>query len=128
GETPLKRALIFGISGQDGIYVAEWLLDKGYEVHGASRRVSSGEHEQLAHLSEQVTLHQADLADQTSIHSVVESVMPAEIYNLAAQSFVPTSWSQPIFTADVTALGVVRILDAIRQVDASIRLYQASSS
>ena len=123
-----KRALIIGISGQDGIYLAELLLEQGYEVHGASRRVSSGEHEQLTHLAGRVTLHPADLADQSSIHAVVKASNPHEIYNLAAQSFVPTSWSQPIFTADITGLGVVRVLDAIRQHDPSIKLYQASSS
>lgn len=123
-----KRALIIGISGQDGAYLAEWLLERGYEVHGASRRVSSGEHELLAPLLHRVPLHQVDLADQSSIVDAVQAVQPDEIYNLGAQSFVPTSWSQPIFTADITALGVVRVLDAIRQVDGAIRFYQASSS
>ena len=123
-----KRALIIGISGQDGMYLAEWLLEQGYEVHGASRRVSSGEHEQLSHLVNRVTLHPVDLADQSSIHAVVRESQPCEVYNLAAQSFVPTSWTQPIFTADITGLGVVRVLDAIRQEGSSIRLYQASSS
>ncbi|MCZ6476979.1 MAG: GDP-mannose 4,6-dehydratase [Gemmatimonadetes bacterium] len=121
-------ALITGITGQDGSYLAEFLLEKGYEVHGMVRRSSSERFERIAHISDRLVLHQADLLDQFSIVSVLEAVGPDEVYNLAAQSFVPTSWKQPLLTGEFTALGVTRMLEAIRHVDSGIRFYQASSS
>jgi GDPmannose 4,6-dehydratase len=123
-----KRALITGITGQDGSYLAELLLRKGYEVHGMVRRSSTESFERIAHLTESLQLHQADLLDQLSIVNLLREVGPDEVYNLAAQSFIPTSFSQPLLTAEFTALGVTRILEAIRLVDRSIRFYQASSS
>ena len=123
-----RRALITGITGQDGSYLAELLLGKGYEVHGAVRRASTEKFERIAHLKDRLILHQADLLDQLSLISALEMAEPAEVYNLAAQSFVPTSWSQPLLTGEFTALGVTRVLEAIRQVDPAIRFYQASSS
>ncbi len=123
-----KIALVTGITGQDGSYLAELLLDKGYEVHGVARRASTDNLSRIAHLADRITVHCGDLIDQNSLTQLVQSVRPAEIYNLAAQSFVPTSWSQPLLTAETTGLGVTRLLDAIRQVDPSIRFYQASSS
>ena len=123
-----RRALITGITGQDGSYLAELLLDKGYEVHGVVRRASTEKFERIAHLKDRLVLHQADLLDQLSLISALEAAEPAEVYNLAAQSFVPTSWSQPLLTGEFTALGVTRVLEAIRQVDPAIRFYQASSS
>ncbi|MCP5056921.1 MAG: GDP-mannose 4,6-dehydratase [bacterium] len=122
------RALITGITGQDGSYLAELLLEKGYEVHGVVRRSSTENFERIAHLRDKVTLHQADLLDQVSLVSIVRDVNPGELYNLAAQSFVPTSWVQPTLTGEFTALGVTRVLEAVRLVDPSIRFYQASSS
>jgi GDPmannose 4,6-dehydratase len=122
------RALITGITGQDGSYLAEFLLEKGYEVYGIVRRSSTEKFERIAHIMNKITLIQADLADQVSMIEALSTVRPREVYNLAAQSFVPTSWSQPILTGDVTALGVTRILEAVRLVDKSIRFYQASSS
>jgi len=122
------RALITGITGQDGSYLAELLLDKGYEVHGMVRRSSVEKFERIAHLKGRVTLHQADLLDQFSLASVIQGVRPGEVYNLAAQSFVPTSWYQPTLTGEFTALGVTRMLDAIKLIDPEIRFYQASSS
>ncbi len=124
----MKKALVTGITGQDGSYLAELLLDKGYEVHGMVRRSSTETFDRIAHFKDQVTLHQADLLDQLSIINVISEVRPDEIYNLAAQSFVPTSWQQPLLTGEFTALGVTRMLEAIRQVDPEIRFYQASSS
>jgi len=121
-------ALITGITGQDGSYLAELLLAKGYAVHGVVRRSSSENFERIAQLGERVTLHQADLLDQSSLQAVVARVRPRELYNLAAQSFVPTSWSQPTLTGEFTALGVTRMLEALKLVDPSIRFYQASSS
>ena len=121
-------ALITGITGQDGSYLAEFLLEKGYEVHGMVRRSSSERFERIAHIADRIVLHQADLLDQFSIVSVLEAVRPDEVYNLAAQSFVPTSWKQPLLTGEFTALGVTRMLEAIRHVDSGIRFYQASSS
>ncbi|MEE8595590.1 MAG: GDP-mannose 4,6-dehydratase, partial [Gemmatimonadota bacterium] len=121
-------ALITGITGQDGSYLAELLLEEGYEVHGMVRRSSSDRFERIQHLTDRITLHQADLLDQLSIVSALEEVKPQEVYNLAAQSFVPTSWKQPLLTGEFTALGVTRMLEAIRHVDPSIRFYQASSS
>jgi GDPmannose 4,6-dehydratase len=121
-------ALVTGITGQDGSYLAELLLEKGYEVHGLVRRSSTETFERIAHLQDRVQLHQADLLDQSSLVTPLREVRPAEVYNLAAQSFVPTSWVQPSLTGEFTALGVTRILDAIRLVDPGIRFYQASSS
>jgi GDPmannose 4,6-dehydratase len=123
-----KTALITGITGQDGSYLAEWLLQQRYKVCGIVRRASSENLQRLEHLVPQLHLFQADLLDQTSIARVLSEVQPHEVYNLAAQSFVPTSWQQPVLTAEFTALGVTRILDAIRQVCPRTRFYQASSS
>ncbi len=124
----MKRALITGITGQDGSYLADFLLEKGYQVHGMVRRSSTENFERINHLRNQVTLHQADLLDQLSIIEILKTVKPLEVYNLAAQSFVPTSWVQPVLTGEFTALGVTRVLEAIRLVDRKIRFYQASSS
>ena len=124
----MKRALITGITGQDGSYLAEFLLDEGYEVHGMVRRSSTETFERIAHLMDRVHLHQGDLLDQLSLISLLKDVGPAEVYNLAAQSFVPSSWNQPVLTGEFTALGVTRVLEAIRLVDPAIRMYQASSS
>jgi GDPmannose 4,6-dehydratase len=123
-----KRALITGISGQDGSYLAELLLEQGYEVVGMVRRSSVDRFDRITHLIDKVRLIQGDLLDIHSLVSVVREVRPTEVYNLAAQSFVPTSWTQPILTAEFTALGVTRLLEAIRLVDPEIRFYQASSS
>ena len=123
-----KRALITGITGQDGSHLADLLLDKGYEVFGMVRRASTENFERVAHLVDRVTLLQGDLLDQPSLVGVIEEAQPAEIYNLAAQSFVPTSWKQPVLTAEFTATGVTRMLEAVRRVDPEIRFYQASSS
>jgi GDPmannose 4,6-dehydratase len=122
------RALITGITGQDGSYLAEFLLGKGYEVGGVVRRSSTEKFDRLEGCRERITIFQADLLDQTSLIEVIRTFRPTEIYNLAAQSFVPTSWAQPVLTGEFTALGVTRMLEAIRQVDSSIRFYQASSS
>ncbi len=123
-----RRALITGITGQDGSYLAEFLLEKGYEVHGMVRRASTENFERIAHLRHWIRLHQADLLDQLSIVTLIRDIRPHEVYNLAAQSFVPTSWLQPLLTGEFTALGVTRVLEAIRLVDPTIRFYQASSS
>jgi GDPmannose 4,6-dehydratase len=123
-----KRALITGITGQDGSYLAELLLEKGYEVHGMVRRASTETFERIEHIQADVELHQADLLDPVSLVTAVKESAPSEVYNLAAQSFVPTSWLQPSLTGEFTALGVTRMLDAIRMTDPSIRFYQASSS
>jgi len=123
-----RRALITGITGQDGSYLAELLLEQGYEVSGVVRRASTETFERILHIKDRVTLLQADLTDQVSMVDVLSQTRPHEVYNLAAQSFVPTSWKQPILTGDVTALGVTRMLEAVRVVDPSIRFYQASSS
>jgi len=125
-----KSALITGITGQDGSYLAELLLQKGYEVHGVTRRASTPNVDRIKHLldAKQIEMHDADLADQLSLVRVINTVRPNEVYNLAAQSFVPTSWSEPVLTAETTGLGVLRMLDAIRHIDPSIRFYQASSS
>ncbi len=122
------RALITGITGQDGSYLAELLLDNGYNVYGMVRRSSTESLERIGHLLDRITLIQADLLDQASLVSAIEEARPSEVYNLAAQSFVPTSWRQPVLTAEFTAVGVTRMLEAIRAVDTSIRFYQASSS
>jgi len=123
-----KRALITGLTGQDGSYLAELLLEKGYEVFGVVRRSSAEHFERIEHIQNRLTLVQADLTDQVSIIDAIAEAKPAEVYNLAAQSFVPTSWKQPLLTSEVTALGATRVLEAIRVVDKSIRFYQASSS
>ncbi len=123
-----RRALVTGITGQDGSYLAEFLLAKGYEVHGMVRRSSTSNFERIAHLQDRITLHQGDLLDQPSLTNLVADIRPQEIYNLAAQSFVPTSWTQPVYTGNVTGLGVTRVLEAVKIVDRSIRVYQASSS
>lgn len=126
GERP--RALITGLTGQDGSYLADLLLEKGYEVFGVVRRSSTETFDRIRHIQDDISLVQADLTDQVSMIDALAEVRPGEVYNLAAQSFVPTSWKQPILTADVTALGVTRVLEAIRVVDKNIRFYQASSS
>ncbi len=123
-----KRALITGITGQDGSYLAELLLDKGYEVIGMVRRSSTVNFERIAHIQDRVTFVPGDLLDQMSLIEVLRENRPNEVYNLAAQSFVQTSFGQPVFTGETTALGVTRLLDAIRIVDPDIRFYQASSS
>ncbi len=124
-----QRAIITGITGQDGSYLADWLLEKGYAVHGLVRRASTENFERIAHLENRVQLHQADLLDQLSLIDVLKEVRPHEVYNLAAMSFVPTSWKQPVLTGEFTAIGVTRVLEAIRLLDPkNIRFYQASSS
>ena len=123
-----KQALITGITGQDGSYLAELLLDKGYEVYGMVRRSSTENFERIGHLTDRVRLVQADLLDQSSLVEALEEAQPEEVYNLGAQSFVPTSWRQPVLTAEFTAVGVTRLLEAIRRVNPDIRFYQASSS
>lgn len=123
-----NRALITGLTGQDGAYLAEFLLGRGYEVYGLVRRSSSINSERVAHLSDKITFVQADLLDQTSLINALRLAKPREVYNLAAQSFVPTSWEQPVLTGEFTALGVTRMLEAICAVDKEIRFYQASSS
>jgi GDPmannose 4,6-dehydratase len=122
------KALITGITGQDGSYLAELLLEEGYEVFGMVRRASTENFERINHLVDRIQLKQADLLDQLSLISMLEETEPDEIYNFAAQSFVPTSWVQPVLTAEFTALGVTRILEAIRLVNPKIKFYQASSS
>jgi len=123
-----KRALITGITGQDGSYLAEFLLDQGYEVIGLMRRSSTVNIERISHIQEQLTLVSGDLMDEVSLIHVLRDHRPHEVYNLAAQSFVQASWTQPVLTGETTALGVTRMLDAIRIVDPEIRFYQASSS
>lgn len=123
-----KKALITGITGQDGSYLAEFLLERGYEVYGLVRRTSTVRYERIQHIQDQITLIPGDMGDQTSLQRALSTVQPSEVYNLAAQSFVQTSWNQPVFTGDVTALGVTRLLDAIMLVNPEIRFYQASSS
>jgi GDPmannose 4,6-dehydratase len=123
-----RRALITGITGQDGSYLAELLLEKGYEVFGMVRRSSSPNLWRIEHLADRITLKPADLLDQLSIIRLIDEVRPHELYNLAAMSFVPASWDQPVLTGEYNSQGVTRVLDAIRQVDPKIRFYQASSS
>lgn len=123
-----KRALITGITGQDGSYLAEFLLNQGYEVVGMLRRSSTVNFERIRHIQDRLTLAQGDLLDEVSLIHLLREHRPSEIYNLAAQSFVQTSFSQPVFTGEVTGLGVTRMLDAIRIVDPDVRFYQASSS
>src|SRR5262245_3687103 len=128
-EVEKKRVLITGITGQDGSYLADLLLEQGYEVHGIVRRSSTENFERIAHLGGRVQIHQADLLAQLSVIDVIRQVRPAEVYNLAAMSFVPTSWKQPVLTGEFTGIGVTRVLEAIRLVDPKgIRFYQASSS
>jgi GDPmannose 4,6-dehydratase len=125
----MKSAVITGITGQDGSYLAEWLLEQGYEVHGIVRRASTENFDRIAHLAGRIQLHQADLLDQLSLIDVLQRVRPREIYNLAAMSFVPTSWQQPVLTGEFTAIGVTRVLEAVRLLDPQgVRFYQASSS
>ncbi len=123
-----KRALITGITGQDGSYLAEFLLEKGYEVYGMVRRSSTENFERIDQIRDRICLVQADLLDQLSIISIIKEIRPGEVYNLGAQSFVPTSWSQPVLTGEFTAIGVTRMLEAVKLVDPGIRFYQASSS
>lgn len=123
-----KTALITGITGQDGSYLAEFLLQQGYQVSGMVRRSSTENFQRIEHLRDRIQLYQGDLLDQTSIASLLDQVRPTEVYNLAAMSFVPTSWHKPVLTAEFTAVGVTRVLDALRQVCPTARFYQASSS
>jgi GDPmannose 4,6-dehydratase len=123
-----RRALITGITGQDGSYLAEFLLEQGYEVIGLLRRSSTVNFERISHIQERLTLVSGDLLDELSMVTALREHRPTEVYNLAAQSFVQTSWTQPVFTGEVTALGVTRLLDAIRIADPDVRFYQASSS
>ena len=123
-----KRALISGITGQDGSYLAEFLVDKGYEVTGIVRRSSAPNLWRIEHLLDRISLRPADLLDQLSLVRVIQDVRPHELYNLAAMSFVPASWDQPLLTGDFNSMGVTRLLEAVRQVDPSVRIYQASSS
>lgn len=123
-----KRALITGVTGQDGSYLAELLLEKGYEVFGLIRRTTTVSYERIKHIQDRINLISADLTDLTSLIYSLRESQPDEVYNLAAQSFVPASWAQPVLTGDVTAIGVTRMLDAIRTVKPDIRFYQASSS
>ena len=124
----MKRAMISGITGQDGSYLAELLLEKGYEVYGMVRRSSVERFERIQHIQERINLIQGDLTDQSSLDEAMRTVAPDEVYNLGAQSFVPTSWNQPVLTADITGLGVTRILEAIRKYKPDARFYQGSSS
>ena len=124
----MKRALITGITGQDGSYLAELLLEKGYHVAGMLRRSSTESFERIEHIKNDIEFKHADLLDQMSINAAIREVKPTEVYNLAAQSFVPTSWSQPILTGEFTGLAVTRMLEAIRAIDKGIKFYQASSS
>ena len=123
-----KRALITGITGQDGSYLAELLLEKGYKVYGMVRRSSTDKFERIAHIRDKVEILQGDLLDQFSMISVLRESNPDEVYNLGAQSFVPTSWQQPVLTSEFTALGVTRLIESIRVVNSGMRFYQASSS
>jgi GDPmannose 4,6-dehydratase len=123
-----KRALITGVTGQDGSYLAEFLLDQGYEVCGMVRRSSTVNYERIAHIQDRISIVAGDLLDEVSMINILRDMRPSEVYNLAAQSFVQTSWNQPVLTGETTAMGVTRLLDAIRLVDPEIRFYQASSS
>lgn len=123
-----KRALITGVTGQDGSYLAEFLLNQGYEVYGMVRRTSTVRYERIRHIQDKITLVQGDLSDQTSLNRAIADIQPDEVYNLAAQSFVPTSWNQPAFTGDITGIGVTRMLEAIHTMKPDTRFYQASSS
>ncbi len=123
-----KKALITGVTGQDGSYLADFLLEKGYEVFGMVRRSSMEKFDRIDHIKDRIHIKQADLLDQYSIIKLLEEVQPEEIYNLAAMSFVPTSWTQPVLTAEFTGVGVTRMLEAVRAVNPGMRFYQASSS
>ena len=123
-----KRALITGITGQDGSYLAELLLEKGYDVYGLTRRTSTPNHSRISHIVDQIHMISGDLLDQYSLFQAIQEADPDEIYNLAAQSFVKASWEQPMFTGESTALGVTRMLDAMRMSKPSAKFYQASSS
>jgi len=127
-KTKSRRALVTGITGQDGSYLAEFLLEKGYQVYGMVRRSSTETFERIAHLVDRVELVEGDLLDQLSIINLYKKIRPNEVYNLASQSFVPTSFEQPVLTGEFTALGVTRMLEAVKLVDRKIRFYQASSS
>jgi GDPmannose 4,6-dehydratase len=127
-ENKMKTALITGITGQDGSYLADFLLAKGYTVYGMVRRSSTINYERISHIQDQLTLIQGDLLDQNSLIEALRTSGPDEVYNLGAQSFVPTSWNQPVLTGEFTALGVTRMLEAIRTINPKIRFYQASSS
>lgn len=124
----MKKALITGVTGQDGSYLAEFLLEKGYEVHGVTRRTSTQNYERINGIIDAIHLHQGDLLDQHSLTQLVKDIQPEEVYNLAAQSFVPTSWSQPVLTGEFTALGVTRMLEAVKLANPEAKFYQASSS
>ena len=124
----MRKALITGITGQDGSHLAELLISKGYKVHGMVRRASTDSLDRIEHLRDRITLHQGDLLDSASLLNLIEKSQPDEVYNLAAMSFVPTSWNQPVLTAEYTALGVTRLLEGIRQAKPDARFYQASSS
>src|SRR5213593_1484565 len=123
-----KRAIITGITGQDGSYLADLLLDKGYEVTGIVRRSSAPNLWRIHHLLDRITLRAGDLVDQLSLLRIIQDVRPHELYNLAAMSFVPASWDQPLLTGEFNSMGVTRLLEAIRQVDGGVKIYQASSS
>src|SRR5690349_18893936 len=123
-----KTALITGITGQDGSYLAELLLEKGYEVHGMVRRASTEKFDRIEHLRDRITLHQADLLDHRSLVDALRASKPSEVYNLAAMSFVAVSWIQPTLTAEFTGVGVTRVLEALREAAPDARFYQASSS
>jgi len=125
---PNKRCLVTGITGQDGSYLAEFLLEQGYQVIGMVRRTSTVNFDRIKHIQDRIEIVQGDLLDQVSLIDILREYRPSEVYNLAAQSFVPTSWKQPVLTGEFTALGVTRMLEAIRTVDPTIRFYQASSS
>ena len=124
----VTTAFITGITGQDGSYLAEFLLEKGYRVVGMTRRTSTDSMQRIEHLQDRIEFVQGDLLDQPSLISAIQTVQPDEVYNLAAMSFVPTSWNQPVLTGEFTGLGVTRMLEAVRQVNPRIRFYQASSS
>ncbi len=123
-----KKAFITGITGQDGSYLAEFLLKKGYKVYGLERRTSTKRHDNIAKIEDKITLISGDLLDQNSLIQALKKIRPDEVYNLASQSFVAASWTQPVYTGNVTGLGVTRVLEAIRTVDTNIKIYQASSS
>ena len=124
----MRTALITGVTGQDGSYLAEFLLEQGYRVVGMVRRTSTINFDRIRHIQDRIEIAQGDLLDQTSLTNILQEFRPHEVYNLAAQSFVPTSFTQPVLTGEFTALGVTRVLEAIRVVDPGIRFYQASSS
>src|SRR5688572_15344130 len=124
----MPRAMITGVTGQDGSYLAEFLLEQGYEVHGMVRRASTEKFDRIEHLRDRITLHQADLLDQRSLVDALRAAAPSEVYNLAAMSFVAVSWVQPTLTAEFTGVGVTRMLEAVRDTCPDARFYQASSS